>query len=161
MKQLAATILLVAGLYALAFSQTSDNHAVLGAVADESGAPLAFATVTWHRAADSSLVKAGLSDEKGQFALESRLPGGTPTDTYFVRASQLGLQTTNSPVFRFPEHESRQQLNAIRLLPLATDLGEVTVSARKPFIERKMDRLVLNVENSILAAGSSAFEVLE
>ena len=132
-----------------------------GALTDETGAPLAFATVTWHRAADSSLVKAGLSDEKGVYSLECRVPAGSPSEAYFVRASQLGLQAASSPAFRFPEHETRQQLDALRLLPLSTAIGEVTVSARKPFIERKTDRLVLNVENSILAAGSSAFEVLE
>lgn len=40
-------------------------------------------------------------------------------------------------------------------------LGEVTVKAIKPFVERKMDRLVVNVENSSVAAGSTALEVLQ
>ncbi|HSU26891.1 MAG TPA: outer membrane beta-barrel protein, partial [Chitinophagaceae bacterium] len=33
--------------------------------------------------------------------------------------------------------------------------------AKKPFIERQFDKLVLNVESSIISAGSSAFEILE
>ncbi|HYK55925.1 MAG TPA: outer membrane beta-barrel protein, partial [Flavisolibacter sp.] len=40
-------------------------------------------------------------------------------------------------------------------------LQGVVVTAKKPFIERKIDKLVLNVENSSLAAGSTAMEVLE
>ena len=37
----------------------------------------------------------------------------------------------------------------------------VTVVAKKPFIERKLDRTIINVESSITSAGSTAMEVLE
>jgi hypothetical protein len=37
----------------------------------------------------------------------------------------------------------------------------VKVSARRPFVEQRIDRTVVNVANSIIASGSTAFEVLE
>ena len=40
-------------------------------------------------------------------------------------------------------------------------LGEVTVAAKKPMYEQQVDRLVVNVQNSITAAGGTALEVLE
>lgn len=40
-------------------------------------------------------------------------------------------------------------------------LGEVTVQSKKPFIERKADRTIVNVENSIISTGATALEVLE
>lgn len=40
-------------------------------------------------------------------------------------------------------------------------LKEVTVSAQKPFIQKMHDPIIVNVDNSIVNAGSSAFEVLE
>lgn len=40
-------------------------------------------------------------------------------------------------------------------------MKEVVVTGRKPFIQRLSDRLVVNVENSIVSAGSSAMDVLE
>ncbi len=49
----------------------------------------------------------------------------------------------------------------IQLQESATALEEVTVVAQKPFIERRSDRLIVNVESSILASGSSALDVLE
>src|SRR6185295_18723928 len=40
-------------------------------------------------------------------------------------------------------------------------LGAVTVTARKPLFEQKIDRLVINVASSITSAGSTALDVLE
>jgi hypothetical protein len=40
-------------------------------------------------------------------------------------------------------------------------LKAVTVVARKPFIEQALDKTIVNVENSIVSAGSTALEVLE
>jgi hypothetical protein len=37
----------------------------------------------------------------------------------------------------------------------------VTVTAKKPFIQKLADRIVVNVDNSIVSAGSSALDVLE
>lgn len=47
------------------------------------------------------------------------------------------------------------------LQPATSQLGGVTVTARKPFIQKLSDRIVVNVENSNVSAGSSAMEVLE
>ena len=47
------------------------------------------------------------------------------------------------------------------LRPDGLELAEVSVVAQRPFIERRADRMIVNVENSILAAGSNALEVLE
>ena len=160
MKRLSATLLFVAGLNALAFAQNESTVLVSGAVADEQGAPLSYATVTLLRAADSSLVKAGLSDETGQFEIEPALTGSGAGE-YFVRASLVGYETAGSPAFPLGDQATRQKIAPLRLLASANTIGEVTVVARKPFIERKTDRLVVNVENSIIGAGSSAFEVLE
>jgi len=40
-------------------------------------------------------------------------------------------------------------------------LKGISVVAQKPLIERRVDKTVLNVENSILAAGNTAMEILE
>ncbi len=158
MKRLLLSLLFAAGLYAIALSQNTGLATVSGTLADEQGAALPFATVTLHRSADSLLVKAGLSDEKGAYQIEIPI---AEEGSFFVRVSLLGFQPAASPSFRLTPAQSVQKVATIRLLPSANTLGEATVTARKPFIERKTDRLVVNVENSIVSAGSSAFEVLE
>ena len=52
-------------------------------------------------------------------------------------------------------------MKTIELVPLAKSLGGVTVTARKPLIEQKVDRTVLNVDASATNVGTSAMEVLE
>ena len=42
-----------------------------------------------------------------------------------------------------------------------TQLGEVSITEKRPFVEQHMDRMVVNVANSIIASGSTALEVLE
>ena len=160
MKQLPATLLLVAGLNALVLAQTPSTGIVSGEVSDEQGAPLSYATVTLHRAADSSLVKGGITDEKGVFELEPVLPL-SPADSFFVRASLVGRRPANSPAFPLQAGGTRREIGRLELSPAAIALGEATVAVKKPFIERRTDRLIVNVDNSITSAGSSAFEVLE
>src|SRR5205814_3179282 len=52
-------------------------------------------------------------------------------------------------------------LKTIELVPLPKDLAGVTVAAKKPLIEQKIDRTIVNVEASITNVGTSALEVLE
>ena len=40
-------------------------------------------------------------------------------------------------------------------------MKEVVVEGKKPFIQKLTDRIVVNVDNSIISAGSSAMDVLE
>ncbi len=42
-----------------------------------------------------------------------------------------------------------------------TQLKAVSVQAKKPFVEHRADKTIINVENSIVASGSTALEVLE
>ena len=44
---------------------------------------------------------------------------------------------------------------------LNSKLKNVTVSAQKQFIERQIDKMVLNVQNDITAAGSTLFEIIQ
>lgn len=43
----------------------------------------------------------------------------------------------------------------------ALELKEVVIEKKKPFVERKLDKLVINVENSIASAGSNVLETLQ
>lgn len=118
--------------------------------------PIEFANVTLHRAADSVLVKGGLTDERGRFLLEN-LPEGR----FFVRATQVGFAPYRSPAFGLNAGAALIDLAEIQLTEAAKTLAEVSVRATKPFIEKQLDKIVVNVENSIVASGASALEVLQ
>jgi outer membrane receptor protein involved in Fe transport len=128
--------------------------AITGSVRNETGAPIDYATVTLHRAADSVVVKTEFSDAKGTYRFEQLAPG-----RYRVLASQLGYSRSWSSAFDLTT--SGIALPALTLTTsTATQLKEVQVVGQKPLFERLSDRTVVNVEGSTLAAGNTTLDVL-
>lgn len=129
---------------------------VSGKVLDEIRKPLDFATISLVKASDSSLVRTAVSGLDGGFLFENLLSG-----TYRVSVSMVGYQKAKTADFTITEGNPVKVLGEISVMRDNKMLGEVTVRAVKPFIERKIDRLVVNVESSSVAAGSTALEVLQ
>lgn len=113
------------------------------------------ATVALLSAADSSLVKAAASDDGGNFELAYIRPG-----SYLLRVTNVGYDDYKSNTI-VVDGSQNIQLPVITLLHSSTTLTGVTVTMQKPLIEVKADKTVFNVENSINAAGSTAFELLQ
>ena len=141
-------------MVAAAGAQAQNLPAVSGSVRSTAGSPIEFATVTLHRAADSTVVKTEFSDAQGAFQLAQTTAG-----RYRVSAAQVGFERQWSPAF-----EVVGQPVAVPPLALptsaATALKEVTVVGRRPLFETLADRTVVNVEGSTLAAGNSSLDVL-
>ncbi|GAB2953730.1 outer membrane beta-barrel family protein [Hymenobacter coalescens] len=128
--------------------------AVSGAVRTAAGAAVDYATVTLHRAQDSTVVKTEFSDAQGSFRFEQAANG-----RYLVSASQLGFGRRWSGPFEVAG--AAVNLPALTLAAsAATQLKEVQVVGQKPQFERLADRTVVNVEGSPLAAGNTTLDVL-
>ncbi|MBL7816086.1 MAG: TonB-dependent receptor [Saprospiraceae bacterium] len=154
-KRLLAALLLSSTLHLFAQNNLTGGK-VSGSVLDDQAKPLEFVTVTLHRLHDSVFVKGAITDEKGFFEMNNLKWG-----RYFIRITHMGFSKFSSSEVSITESTPSVFLEKINLKNSTTTLGAVTVEARKPFVERKLDRLVVNVENSIVSAGSSAYEVLE
>ncbi len=122
------------------------------AVINEGQQPLAGATVQLLKP-DSSLVKVQVTDKAG-LAEFINLPG---TD-YIIEASYTGYQR-----LFFPVKNLQQEVftHTIALQPGAGLLGDVTVTAKKPFLQFAPDKTVVNVDAGITNAGTSIMDVLE
>ena len=118
--------------------------------------PLENATAELLRSKDSSLLKAAISDKAGLVSFESINYGN-----YIIRVSMTGYAPQYSNSFSLNEAQSNLSLPEISLQPSAAQLNNVTVTAKKPFIQKLNDRIVVNVESSVLNAGSSALDILE
>ncbi|WP_028296444.1 TonB-dependent receptor domain-containing protein [Olivibacter sitiensis] len=132
-----------------------ENTAELkGSIKDEKQAPIDFATVSLLNAADSSHIRSSYADEQGTYVLSQIKKG-----KYILAASMIGYKKTYLPI----EVNGQQQIQVpeIILQAEAQSLAEVTVTAKTPMVERKDGALVVNVENTTLAAGNSALEVLQ
>ena len=115
------------------------------------------ATVSLFKAKDSLLFKISLTDKTGNFLFEH-----IPFGKYYLLAKSTGRFQTYSQLL---EVSSNSTVNAgtIQLTINTKTLKAVNVSAsiKKPFIERKIDRTVINVDAAITNAGTTALEVLE
>lgn len=128
----------------------SADAQVKGRVTDAEGKPLAGATISLLK--DSVVVKLAVSLADGSFSIS-----GIKEGKYHVTASHVGFVTSASASFQGNTDVSIPEL---RLKKAAADLQQVTVTARKPMVEMKADRTVLNVEGTINATGSDALELL-
>ncbi len=129
---------------------------VNGTVLNASAKPLEFATMMLLKAADSTLVKGAVTNAAGAYEFE-----GPGEGRYLVMASQVGYRKTYSEAFILDASRPAVTLPALQLNEETQLLKEVTVVTKKPFIEQQIDRTVINVENSIVASGNTALEVLE
>ncbi|MBD2714133.1 outer membrane beta-barrel protein [Microvirga sp. STR05] len=136
-----------------AATQRATVASVRGSVSDSlSRQALPFATVVLQ--SDATSVLSTVSNEQGAFQFE-----GVPAGRYQLLVRYIGYKT---PAPLAVEVSTGQPLVLAPVLLAATgqQLKGVTVTARKPFIEQRADKLILNVAESPIAQGGNASEVL-
>ncbi|MCB0638273.1 MAG: TonB-dependent receptor [Lewinella sp.] len=134
------------------FAQSS----IQGQVLDETAQPLGYAGVMLLSATDSVLVKGAVTNEDGQFLFEKVDPGH-----YLVGTSMIGYLETFSAPIQLATGQAPVVLPPIQLANAALNLETVEVTAERPLFEQRIDRLVVNVAESVTSAGSTALEILE
>ena len=127
-----------------------------GTVIDGNTKTIESATITLLRAKDSSVAKMSVADKTGGFHFEAVELG-----SYLVSITAVGHQKGFSETVSITEAHPNVTLKTIELVPVAKSVGGVTVTAKKPLIEQKIDRTIVNVEASATNVGNSALEVLE
>lgn len=143
-------------LLTLSNFRTQAQGKITGQITDHKGKIVEFATITLLQAKDSSLVKGALADANGTFEFEKIKFG-----SYLIAISQLGYQKFYTPKFSLSSENPSIKLSNLILIEESKELSEVVVTAKKPFIEQQIDKTVVNVENSVVSAGSTAIEILE
>lgn len=135
------------------FGQTSFD--VSGVLEDETGQPLAYANAVVYSTADSSIVKMNYSEDDGQFEVAVNEPGN-----YFLEITYVGLEGFRSQAFELNSNNPSRNFSTIVLAARGERLDEVVVTARKPLLEVKPDKMVVNVAGSINSSGNNALELL-
>jgi len=127
---------------------------ITGIVKDEQDKSVSGASVSLKRAKDSSLVKLGVSNTTGNYEFVN-----IPSGKYFVSVSHVGKMTQNSAVIEVSGNGDIA-VPGITLGKVPANLKTVVVASKKPMIEVKADKTILNVEGSINAVGQDALELL-
>ncbi len=117
-----------------------------------SGKGLPAATVSLLNAGDSSWVKSVLTDDTGTFVIANVKSG-----TYIVSATSVGFAAARKAIYIKDTNEYRCD---IELQKDSTNLDDVTVTGKKPFMEMSLGKIVVNVDGSPAATGSNVLELL-
>ncbi len=126
-------------------AQTPASYPIQGRIVNTKNEAVAYKGMVLKNVKDSVVYKGTLSDSTGKFRFERVAVG-----SYWlcIGSSYLQKLDVNQPI----------------TLPVITlpdvQLQEVVVTARKPFLEFKADRLIANIGTSALARGNNALEVL-
>jgi len=147
-KFLLLVLMSVAGLSL--FAQKS-AAVLFGHVKDDNGQPVAFATLRFMTSDSSSkAVAEKIADESGNFVID--LPAGS---RYYLIATGASYNPTKQWV------EITDSTMTITLFKKTEELDAVTVQAKVPLVTRKIDRVVLNVQDNSLVAGKNSMEIME
>ncbi len=136
LKTLLNTILLFASFSMLAQSTIS------GKVMDETKQPLSFTNVVLYETENNKAIKAVTVADDGTYIFKNIANG-----TYTVEASLFGYKTEKSIVLKI-ESSKNANFDFILKEDVPENLGEITITAKKPVIKQTAEKLVVNLENS-------------
>jgi iron complex outermembrane recepter protein len=138
----------------IVFAQSTTSTSIIGKLIDNKGEAIVNVSVTVTKKGDSVLLKGAITSSTGNFSLHLF------TGSYKLTFSYSGYKVVEKNI-NVVINTVQMDLGKIILEEKTKELSAVTITAQKPLIEHKIDRSVLNVENSILAAGNTALELLE
>lgn len=127
---------------------------VKGKVQSTDNVPLPLATAYLMKANSTVVLKATVTNEAGEYQFENVKSG-----SYLVETKMVGYTSARSSSFDI--NKSDHSLAVIHLNADNQKLQEVTVEGKRPMVESKPGKLILNVENSPLAAGNNALDIVQ
>src|SRR5471030_714396 len=124
-------------------------------IVDVKDSSIIGATVALSRSSDSTVMKISVTGLDGNLIFED-----VPVGNYYLLVTGIGYKKVISNAFTIDADHPDIAVGSLKLVTDVAQLKEVTIQASKPFIEHLDDRTVINVNNSIVSAGSTALEVL-
>ena len=148
-------ILLCLSLFSINEVQAQTVNNLTGTVVDQNNKGVDLAMVALQRIVDSTFVKSEFTDLDGTYSI-TKIPVGN----YILQVNLLGYESYQEPI-TIDSSSKHLTFPPIVLTPSVNLLNEVTISAKVPYIERRIDRTVINVDALISNTGSDILEVLE
>ncbi|WP_026463235.1 outer membrane beta-barrel family protein [Adhaeribacter aquaticus] len=146
-------IFLLTLLVNMSFAQTSGL--LTGTLKDEKGNAVGYSTVAILQGSNAAVVTGGITDGDGRFSIKTPAAG-----RYFLRLSAIGYTQTDTAPFEVTSATFSKDFGNLLLKEDTKMLKEVVVQAMRPTVTNHADKMVVSVENTALAAGSTIYEVL-
>ena len=135
-----------------AFSQGT----IKGNVTDERNMPLSSVIVRLKVTADSAVYKSMSTDQSGSFAFNN-----VPQGSYGIEIDLVGYNRITKPGLSIIRTDTAINLGTITLTPSTKTLTGVEIKAHASFIEKQIDKTVVNVDQNIANTGTNALELLK
>jgi Outer membrane protein beta-barrel family/Carboxypeptidase regulatory-like domain len=132
------------------------QNTITGKIINQLQEPIAFANIALLNNATSQTVKGTITDSVGGFSITVKISGN-----YKLSITAIGYVAYSSASFMVDSSITSIDLPTITMTTQLKNDKTVTVQAKKKFIEIQADKTVLNIENSIVAVGNSAFELIK
>lgn len=129
------------------YGQTNSGK-IIGTITDERNAPLPGAVIKIYQAKDSAPVRILSANNKGYFETEQQ--GAT-----YLLISYTGFQAQRIRLIA-----SKWSLGQIILQTDTHLLKQVTITARQPIVQQKLDRSVISVNSQVLKLADNALDVI-
>ncbi|MEO6851335.1 MAG: carboxypeptidase regulatory-like domain-containing protein, partial [Mucilaginibacter sp.] len=130
------------------------SSSIQGKVHSDRGMPVDSATVVLLNSRDSSVVRSVVTAKSGVFVFNQLQAG-----TYLVFITKLNYTKTYSGPCQLIA-EQNLDIGFITIKLKARELDGVAITGKKDFVELKPDKTVLNLDQNIMATGSSLYDVL-
>ena len=127
-------------------SQSSIN----GRVVDKDNVGIEFVNIALYSQTDSTILEAVVSDSLGKFGLLT-----SPEPGLLLRFTFIGFEEKEIELSK-----QDRAVGDIVMLESAVTMESVEVTAKRPLIHRDSDKLILNVEDNVLAQGNDVMELL-
>ncbi len=127
-----------------------NEYRIAGIVKDSLNQAIEGAIISLVNAKDNSLVKTTFSENNGSFEFQLNKP-----DTFNLLITATGF--SNKVKQKITSDVSEQ---TIILKNISQNLNEVTVITKQNFVERKIDRTIINPDAQISSAGTNAYDLL-
>jgi hypothetical protein len=148
------SLLLVTAFYK-SFAQTG-NGQISGKINSLQNDAMAGTTVILHNEADTAIKIVRIAGTSGDFKFNN-----LSTGSYFITCSHIGFQIYKLNHLTIDTIHTSIQLPIIILQQTNNvTLKEVVISSKKPLIEQRIDRTIVNVDAMISAAGSNTLDAM-
>ncbi|MGG7466860.1 TonB-dependent receptor domain-containing protein [Chryseobacterium arthrosphaerae] len=134
----------------LSISLSAQKVSVHGKVVNEQNEPVKYINISLLQNGNTK-IEGALTDDSGNFSLSVN------KGNYTLSVEQLGKQFFKNKI------NIQAVTNDVGIIRINeyTSIDGVTITVEKKIIERKVDRLVYNVENAVSALGGTATDVLK
>ena len=157
LKRAFLLLFLLSVFYTQAQTVTKATGKISGRIVDaQTGDPIEYTTIRLFTQDQNKLVTGVIADSKGLFKLNS-LPDGK----YKVEIDFLGYQKIEKNDIVLNKDNHSISLEDIKLESSQTRLQGVTITAKKPLIENKIDKMVYNTEKDVSSLSGVATDVLK